>query len=240
MALPMFTPPVTPTVRFTSRADAAPTMIATGSATGAGFLRRGHPLIKAIAGVVVLLAGATVAGAAAVRVVHGMITENGKTRLERFTDGTDDPTIVTLGEKGALMRVALPSAPQTSHERMTFFGVEKQVERRISTAGDASVQLLWFDVIPALAQDPEKTLDAIAKSQAGNLGGAAPIDPQVISGGADPAYEFRVHLAKTSTGSSDYYVRLVLHRNVVYVLRVQAKIGGAEARAKVAASIRFL
>jgi hypothetical protein len=201
-------------------------------------IRRRHPLLKALGGVLVLLALGIGAGVGGVHVVQNMINENGKSRLELFTDGSDNPTIVTLGDPTALMRVSLPSAPKsTGHEAMTFFGVVKQVDRAISTAGDDSVAILWFRVVPALARNPQKTLSTLASNQASNLGGTTPLEPRMLSSGSTAAYEFRVHPVGTAAVGADYYVRILLHGDVVYVLRVEAKKGGAAALAKVAGSI---
>jgi hypothetical protein len=202
--------------------------------------RRGHPLVKALGGVVVLMIVAFAAGAAGVRVVQDMVTENGKSRIELFADGTDHPTIVTLGDPKAKISVALPSTPHTGHEAMTFLGAVTQVNRGISPAGDASVQILWFRVPAAMARNPEATFAIIASSQANNLGGKSPLEARVVSTGTTAMYDFRVHPTGSVAGGSDYSVRILLRGNMVYVVRVEAKKGGPQALLKVANSIRWL
>ncbi len=203
-------------------------------------MRRRHPLLKALTGVALLLAAGGTAGFAGIRVVQDMVNANGKSRLDRFTDGEDRPTIVTLGDPSARMTVALPSPPVSgTHESMTFFGVVKQVDRAISPAGDASVQIVWFRIVPLLARNPESTLKTLATAQAGNLGGAAPLQPKLISAGTTAQYEFRVHPTNSSAGGADYYVRMLIHGEVVYVVRVEATSGGAQALKKVVDSIAW-
>ena len=200
-------------------------------------MRRRHPLLKAIAGVVALLVVGGAAGTAGVRVVQNMLNTS-KSRLDRFIDGTDNPTIVTIGDPTARMTVALPSAPQYGHESMAYFGIVRTVDRQISPAGsNASVQIVWFRVVPALARNPEALLAALAGSQTVNLGGAKPINAHLVGTGTTAAYDFEVHPTGSSTAGSDYFVRIMLHGDVVYVVRVEASAGGADALKKVTRSI---
>ena len=201
-------------------------------------MRRRHPLLKALGGVLLLLVVAGVTGYAGVRVVQNMVNNNGESRLARFTDGSDNPTIVTLGDPTARITVALPAPLVTSlHESLTFLGAVKQVDRVISPAGDDSVQILWFRVVPTLALNPAKTLRILAASQAADLGGTRPLDASLVSTGTTAAYDFEVQPTSASTGGSNYYVRILMHGDVVYVVRVEASTGGAAALNKVVKSI---
>jgi hypothetical protein len=123
---------------------------------------------------------------------------------------------------------------------MTFLGGVTQVNRGIATAGDASVQLLWFRVPAAMARNPESTFKLLSITQTNNLGGKVPLEARVVSTGTTAAYDFRVHPTGSVAGGSDYSVRLLLRGDVVYVLRVEAKKGGHQALVKVADSIRWL
>jgi hypothetical protein len=197
--------------------------------------------MKAVGGVVVLTLGALIAGAAGIRVVQNMIDENGKSRIELFADGTDNPTYVTLGDPSAKIRLALPSEPnKREHEALTYFGVVRQVDREISPAGKDSVQILWFRIIPALARNPQATLSSLASTQASNLGGSAPVGAHLVSTGTVAAYDFGVHPTGSASNASDYSVRIMMRGDVVYVLRVEAKRGGPQALAKVVNSITWL
>ncbi|HEY3832581.1 MAG TPA: hypothetical protein VGO03_09835 [Acidimicrobiia bacterium] len=208
-------------------------------------MRRRHPLLKALGGVVLLLAVGGVTGYAGVRVVQNMVNNNGESRLARFTDGSDHPTIVTLGDPTAKIKVALPAPLVPSlHETLTFLGSVQQVDRVISPAGDDSVQILWFRVAPTLALNPAATLRILAASQAADLGGTQPVDATLVSTGTTAAYEFEVQ-PKSSTATAtatvtSYYVRILMHGNVVYVIRVEAATGGAAALAKVVKSIAWV
>ncbi|HEY1739602.1 MAG TPA: hypothetical protein VGI86_12870 [Acidimicrobiia bacterium] len=203
-------------------------------------MRRRHPLLKALVGVLVLVVVGGITGYAGVRVVQRMVNNNGESRLARFTDGSDNPTIVTLGDPSARIRVALPAPLVPSlHESLTFFGSVQQVDRVISPAGDDSVQILWFRVVPSLALNPAKTLRVLAATQTSDLGGTRPLDATLVSTGTTAAYEFEVDPKSSAAGASNYYVRILMHGDVVYVVRVEAASGGAAALSKVVKSIAW-
>ncbi len=197
--------------------------------------------MKAIAGVVVLLVVGGVASVMGVRVVQNMINANGESRLARFSDGTDNPIVATIGDPSARITLDLPSTPQPGHESMTFLTSVRQVDRVISPAGsDGAVQVLWFNVAPGMASNPETALKLLAGAETATLGGTEPIGGHMVSSGTVAMYDFSVHPVGSAAGGADYFVRILLRGDLVYVVRVEADSGGPKALTKVVGSIQWV
>lgn len=201
--------------------------------------RRGHHLVKAITGVLALLAVMAFCVVVGVRAARHMGSADGPraSALERFTDGNATPTLATVGYPTARMTVALPSrASAVQHERMPYLGVTWQLDRVTSTVGNASAQVLWFRVLPNLERDRENFLVTLAAAQTAELGGTAALDGRRVGTGTAVAYDFQVDPA-ASTGTTNYSVQIMVHDGVVYIVRVEAPSGSEGALAKLVKSI---
>ena len=173
-------------------------------------------------GVVIMLLIAAVAGTAAVSTLGSILNPNHQTRLQRYV-GRGDDVPVTLGVTGT--QAAFPSKPTSSIEQVHLFFATVKSQRRISVVDDDAVEAVWYKVPEALRgqKDLLRTLGGVT---AGDLRG--PIaDADLHDESTPPAFQFRVPAPPRQNG--DYYVRIMIYNDYVFVLRVRAKIDGLRA-----------
>ena len=179
-------------------------------------------LAKALVGGIVMLLIAAVAGAAAVTTLGSILNPSHQTRLQRYLGRGDDVPVI-LGVTG--VQVAFPSKPTTSTEQVNLFFANLKSQRRISVVDDDAVEAVWYKVPVALRGQKDLFL-TLAGVTAGPLGGVIK-DAELHDKSTPPAYQFRVPSPPRQKG--DYYVRIMIHNDYVFVLRVRAKIDGVKA-----------
>ena len=198
--------------------------------------RRGLRIFKILVGVAVLFGVAFVAARSGMATIQDIFNSHGQSKLARFAKDKK-PTLYPI--PGAGITLALPSAPAASiNETVHFFGGATTARRYISQAGKSdSVQIVWFDMAPAALADKPSALAAIGAFQAADFSGTV-TDANSFTADAAPAYECKIvqkHVAK----QGPYYLRLLLNRNRVYIVRIQTAGDGDAARRAVTKGFTF-
>lgn len=179
-------------------------------------------LAKTLLGVAVILAIAVLAGTAAYSTLSSILNPNHQTRLQRYTSRGND-VLVTLGVTG--VQVAFPSEPTISTEEVHLFFATVKSQRRISVIDDDAVEAVWYK-LPDVLRGQDDLLRTLGTVTASDLRGVMK-DVDVHAESRPPALQFWVPAPAGQKG--DYHVRIMIHDNYVFVLRVRASVDGPRA-----------
>lgn len=176
---------------------------------------------KASIGVVVLLGVAAIALVAAISTLSTILNPNNTTRLQRFAAGHDQ-VVVTLTKPN--VRIAFPIEPKASTETVHLFSLAVTAERRIGPVGDDAAELLWFKVPPKMSRD--NLLSTLGIFEAADLGGSV---HEATTQSQTPPFSYQFRVPARVGQKSDYFVRIMIDRGIVFVFRIRAKSDGVKA-----------